>query len=429
LIRAISSPVVANTGDTVTFSVSASEDPLTYQWKRNGADLSDATNATLTLVNVQAADAGSYTMLVRNPYGYALSPSTSLSFPPPMINSQPQSVTRYRGESASFTVSASGVAPLSYQWLKASASVPGATAAVLMFTNVRSTNAGSYRVIVTDTLGSSTTSTVATLTVIDPTLSSSVTLRPVADTSIFSSGANPQGVATILAGTRRNGIIDRGLLRFDLSSIPTGVAIHSAMLRLTVVRVPSFPAHSNFSLYRMLRPWGTDATWANATAGAPWSTLGGQAGVDYSTISTATRFVSGGGVYDFGPGSQMASEIQAWLENPGANRGWMLKSESESSLGSARHFGSSESAQPPQLVLQYGASLHRARVADPVVQGGNFIFRFDSADGWFYRVECRENLESGTWTTITNVPAGPPNTIVISVPFTPPRRFYRVIAE
>src|SRR5439155_12581309 len=83
LIFSISHPVAANAGDTVTFSVDASGDPLTYQWRRNGADLAGRTNSSLTLSNVQASDtADVYTVLVRNPYGSVLSPSTSLSFPP-----------------------------------------------------------------------------------------------------------------------------------------------------------------------------------------------------------------------------------------------------------------------------------------------------------------------------------------------------------
>src|SRR3989442_5838160 len=96
------------------------------------------------------------------------SSSTSFSFPPPNITSQPQSVTRYRGETASFNVSASGLAPLSYQWFKGPASLQGATAATLTFTNVRSTNAGSYYVMVTDSAGSSATSAVATPSIIYP---------------------------------------------------------------------------------------------------------------------------------------------------------------------------------------------------------------------------------------------------------------------
>ncbi|TAK98868.1 MAG: hypothetical protein EPO07_11435, partial [Verrucomicrobia bacterium] len=56
-----------NAGDTAIFSVSASGNPApTYQWQFNNADLPDATNATLTLNNVTAAQAGNYRVVISN---------------------------------------------------------------------------------------------------------------------------------------------------------------------------------------------------------------------------------------------------------------------------------------------------------------------------------------------------------------------------
>jgi outer membrane protein assembly factor BamB len=57
-------------GATVTFRVSASgTPPLQYQWSFNGLEMAGATRDTLTLTNVQLANAGSYSVLVRNPAG------------------------------------------------------------------------------------------------------------------------------------------------------------------------------------------------------------------------------------------------------------------------------------------------------------------------------------------------------------------------
>jgi len=54
-------------GDTVTFSVGASGSlPLSYQWKKNGADISGQTAATLRLVGVVQADSGLYSVSVAN---------------------------------------------------------------------------------------------------------------------------------------------------------------------------------------------------------------------------------------------------------------------------------------------------------------------------------------------------------------------------
>jgi alpha-tubulin suppressor-like RCC1 family protein len=427
VIRSISPPAVANAGDTVVFSVTAEGEPLTYQWRRNGVDLPGGTNAMLRLTGVQASDAGTYNVIVRNPHGVRVSVPTSLSFAPPQITSQPQSLTRYRGETATFSVSASGLAPLTYQWLKAGVIIPGQTSTTLTLTNLASSNAGSYRVTVTDAAGSSVTSLAATLSINDPTgTNSSFTFLPVLDTSIFSSGGNPRGVLTILAGTRDNGIRDRGLLRFDLSSLPRSALIQSARLRLTVTGVPRTPPAANFHLHRMLKPWAGDATWASATASVPWAVPGAQPGTDYSSSTSATCLVTLGGAFDFGPSAQLAADIQTWLADPVTNYGWILKAENELLAQSARHFGSSESTQPPQLILRTLAS---ARLTNVVMQPQYFTFTFDAVDGWFHRVQSAATLESGAWTTLTNVPAGPPRTIGVSVPLTHTGRFCRVISE
>jgi len=54
-------------GTVATFSASAAGSaPLSYQWQFNGANLSGATAATLVLGNVQAGDAGNYTLVAAN---------------------------------------------------------------------------------------------------------------------------------------------------------------------------------------------------------------------------------------------------------------------------------------------------------------------------------------------------------------------------
>jgi hypothetical protein len=289
-------------------------------------------------------------------------------------------------------------------------------AAILTLASLRTTNAGDYQAIVTDITGLSATSAVATLTIIDPSSSTSLTLSPAGDTSIVSLGTNPRGVETILVGTRNDGVDDRGLLRFNLAPLPANATVVSADLRLTVTRVPRYAANSDFSLYRMLKAWSSDANWVEAAAGMPWSALGGLAGIDYASASSATTFVSADGVYDFGPSPALAADVQGWLLDPAANQGWLLKCESND-LGSARHFGSSESAQPPQLLVQYATPAPSPRLTHVGASGGSLVFQFESAAGWLYRVECRDDAAAGPWTTVTNVPAGPATTpIVISIP-------------
>jgi len=66
-------------GGTATFAVIASGSiPLFYQWRFNGTDLPQATNATLTLTNLQATHLGAYSVFVSNRYGTALSREATL---------------------------------------------------------------------------------------------------------------------------------------------------------------------------------------------------------------------------------------------------------------------------------------------------------------------------------------------------------------
>ncbi len=74
----------------------------------------------------------------------------------PSITAQPASVTVVAGQTASFTVAASGSAPLSYQWRFGSTSI-GSNSATLSIGNVQAANAGSYTCIVTNSAGSVTT--------------------------------------------------------------------------------------------------------------------------------------------------------------------------------------------------------------------------------------------------------------------------------
>ena len=87
--------------------------------------------------------------------------------PVPTITTQPVSQTVTAGANVSFTVAASGTAPLSYQWRLNGANLGGATSATLSLTGVTTSQAGSYTCVVTNVAGSATSSA-ATLTVNSP---------------------------------------------------------------------------------------------------------------------------------------------------------------------------------------------------------------------------------------------------------------------
>jgi hypothetical protein len=128
---------------------------VSYQWQFDGTNISGATNATLRLTEVQANESGSYSVIVTNLAGSTNSSNAVLTvLVPPSITLQPQGQELVQGTSGSFTVTASGTAPLSYQWSLDGAALAQATNSTLTLTNVQSSNGGSYTVVVGNPLGS-----------------------------------------------------------------------------------------------------------------------------------------------------------------------------------------------------------------------------------------------------------------------------------
>ncbi len=127
----------------------------TYYFAVNGFD------------NGVGADTGGITLNV------ALNASSSA----PTISTQPASQTVTAGDNVTFSVAASGTAPLTYQWSFGGKAIAGATSASYSLTNVQQTNAGTYSVTVTNSLGS-VTSNNATLTVNPLSVAPTITAQP-----------------------------------------------------------------------------------------------------------------------------------------------------------------------------------------------------------------------------------------------------------
>jgi hypothetical protein len=96
-----------------TFAVTATGAALNYQWRRNGNNITTATNSTLLITNVQPVNFGTYDVVVFNAAGSATSSNATLNIAiPPTITLPPQNRTVLAGESATFTVAASGTGTL-----------------------------------------------------------------------------------------------------------------------------------------------------------------------------------------------------------------------------------------------------------------------------------------------------------------------------
>ena len=188
-------PVSANVNlnGTATFSVVATGFPTpTYQWKKGGNDITgnaSATTATLTLTNAQLTDEDGYTVVVTNASGSATStPAATLTvYVLPAITTQPVAQTILAGQTATFSVVATGKPAPTYQWRRNGTALSGATAATLTLPNVSLTGGGDITVDVTNVsgaFGGSVTSAPAAVLTVNPIAPVILSTPPLAATAV-----------------------------------------------------------------------------------------------------------------------------------------------------------------------------------------------------------------------------------------------------
>jgi probable HAF family extracellular repeat protein len=155
-------------GASATFTVAAlGAPPLTVIWNKNGVPVPGATTGTLSLTKIVAGQAGNYTAVVSNKVGNTTSNTAVLvvnSTPPAIATAgQPKSVLNVKaGATVTFRVTATGDAPLKYQWWKDGAPLAnannysGATTLTLTIKKASAANSGSYWVVVSNAAGTKT---------------------------------------------------------------------------------------------------------------------------------------------------------------------------------------------------------------------------------------------------------------------------------
>ena len=193
-----------NLGSGATFTVTGSGTPNpTYQWYFNGTAITGATNASFAISTTQASNAGQYTVTLTNQVGSITSNPATLKIIQPAVNvsitQQPQTQTIFVSQAVTFSVSALGSAPLSYQWLFNGVPIPSATSSVYTLANTQTSSAGSYSVVVTNPV-SSVTSSNALLSVLLPFSAPVISLQP--NSQIVQVGSQATfAVATSTSGT------------------------------------------------------------------------------------------------------------------------------------------------------------------------------------------------------------------------------------
>jgi hypothetical protein len=181
-----------------------------------------------------------------------------------------------------------------------------------------------------------------------------------------SNGAGP-GFFVGRVSAAGSGTIRRGVVAFNIanSGIPTNATILSATLRLNMSQTTSGP--QSIELRRLLADWGegtsnsSGGSGASATSGdATWlhrfftNTLWLTPGGDFSVAVSASTLVDGPGVYTWSSPA-MVADVQAWLNAPATNFGWLLRG-NESIGGTVKRFDSRENttaANRPVLTVQF----------------------------------------------------------------------------
>jgi hypothetical protein len=293
-------------GQNASFSVQASSTaPLSYQWRFNGTALSGATSSALTLTNVQTTNAGSYTVVVSNPYGSVVSAVATLTVNVPAgIATQPSSQTATQGLNATFSVVASGTEPLSYRWRFNGTALSGATNSVLTLSNVQTNQGGSYTVVVTNSWGS-VTSAMATLTVLVPAgiatqpQSQAVVVGLSATFFVTASGTEPLSYQWRFNGTALSGATSSALTLSNVQTTNAGSytvavtnssgSVTSAVATLTVYVRPRITTQP---LSQMVTQ-GLNATFSVVASGtAPLSYQWQFCGTDVAGATNATLVVT-----------------------------------------------------------------------------------------------------------------------------------------
>jgi len=186
-----STTLTATVNQAASFNLAASNSPISYNV--SGLPVGLSVNATTGVISGTSTTTGSFTVSASANNALGTGPVTMITLSvtapgggggggsggsvAPSILVQPASVSSAAGGTASFAVSASGTAPLAYQWYFNGGAIAGAVSSTLSLTNLQSGNAGNYTVTVSNSVGS-VTSTPAILTVSAPTSAPTITSQP-----------------------------------------------------------------------------------------------------------------------------------------------------------------------------------------------------------------------------------------------------------
>jgi hypothetical protein len=144
------------TATSQTIRLRAGSEPISYQWRKDGAAIAGATTATLGFASIRASDARTYSCVATNVAGSDTSRGAVITVTPATpiaIVTQPESRTVYATQSAQFAVSVTGSQPITYQWYKDGAALNSASNSTYTLYYCTAQDAGKYRVVAHNAAG------------------------------------------------------------------------------------------------------------------------------------------------------------------------------------------------------------------------------------------------------------------------------------
>ncbi|GMQ95000.1 MAG: hypothetical protein BMS9Abin13_110 [Patescibacteria group bacterium] len=142
------------------------------------------------------------------------------------------------------------------------------------------------------------------------------------------------------------------LLKWDITDIPAGQIVQSAVITLT-----SFNATSDtYSVYEMLRNWvESEATWEIYATGSSWQTNGGTGALDSGTTVFGT-ITGGTGERTITLNASGVALVQGWVNNPSSNYGFFIENYLATDGADFRSREYATASSRPKLTVTYGSS-------------------------------------------------------------------------
>lgn len=366
-------------GASASFSlVTELDSEFQVQWRLNGVDLPGETNTTIMVANVDRRHSGVYSALLFTDNGETVFPAPAQLAGPVIFISGPQDLLLKPGSNGVFAVSATGIAPLTYQWRFNDLDLANETNAALMISNAQLASEGRYSVIVSNSFGAFT-STMARLSIlIRPTLGQGPLSQSVVAGGNVTLSASASGNPLPLTFRWRKGS------SFYASQIVAGT---NAFLTLTNVQpIPT----NQFTIAVVI------TNLAGNTTLSPIATITVLADSDYDGMPDEWEDAHNFDAHD--PSDAIGDEDQDGLNN---------RKEYEAGT------------DPRDAASQLHLTIERPEAA-------RVALWFEAASNRTYRIECADDAHLN-WRTLLDVTAAATNGVISATEGHIEKKFYRLL--